>query len=69
MQSVKKQYGKEIEDLHETWKGNIGEFDFVIRGYKISGTLKVKAKSVELEGELPWALKLLKNNLIKKKKS
>jgi predicted NBD/HSP70 family sugar kinase len=51
----KKQFGDKVTDVEEHWDGNRGTFSFTAMGFTVSGTLDVKKKEVELDGNLPWA--------------
>jgi hypothetical protein len=58
-------YGDEITDLTENWKGNSCEFNFNVRNYSIKGILVVMATSYELTGDVPWSLSLFKSKIEK----
>jgi hypothetical protein len=62
---TRKQYRDMISDLEETWKGNKGTFSFSAKGYTIAGTIVVVSGKVLLEGEVPWALSLMRGKIEK----
>jgi hypothetical protein len=60
---TKKDHGDKIENLEETWNGNVGTFSFTAQGFDISGTLIVKASTIELSGKIPFAVSLFKGKI------
>ena len=62
---TKKEHGDKIDNLKETWKGNVGTFSFTAQGFIISGTIRVSEDSVELEGKLPFAFGFFKRKIEK----
>ena len=57
---LKKQQADKISDVKETWEGDNGTFSFNIKGFDISGGIQVKPDSVDIEGDLPFALSFFK---------
>jgi hypothetical protein len=62
---TKKQYGDLVTDLKEKWQENKGTFSFSAKGYTVSGTVLVTEGKVDLEGEVPRALSLLRGKIEK----
>ena len=60
---VKNEHQDKIEDLHEKWTGNVGEFWFSIMGLSASGTLNVNESKVVMSGKLPLAALPFKNKI------
>ncbi len=58
--NLKEQQADKVSDVKETWEGDHATFSFSIKGFDISGGIKVNADSVDIEGELPFALSFFK---------
>lgn len=58
--NLKEQQADKISDVKETWEGDHAAFSFSIKGFDISGGIKVNPDSVDIEGELPFALSFFK---------
>jgi hypothetical protein len=63
LSQVKTEFSNNIEDLAENWYGNEGTFSFKAMGFRVSGTLKVGPRGVELNGSLPLAAILFKGKI------
>ena len=57
---VKEKQKDRIQDLTEKWNGNVCTFGFTVKSLKISGRLEVNHSAVQLDGEIPWTIALLK---------
>ncbi|HYI25669.1 MAG TPA: polyhydroxyalkanoic acid system family protein [Thermomicrobiales bacterium] len=55
MVQAKEQYGDRISDLQETWTDDGGTFSFRAMGFKISGSLAVTDRDVQITGDYPFA--------------
>ena len=62
---MKKNHGDKIKNLKEDWNGNVGNFSFSFQGFDISGILTVNPSSLELDGNLPFAVSFLKGAIKK----
>ena len=60
---MKKQFGDRITDLKEEWSGNNGQFAFKAMGFDVSGTVRVDADEVRIEGNLPFAASMFKGRI------
>ena len=60
---VKSTHGDKISGLSESWNGNTGQFSFTAAGFKISGTLRVSASDVNLNGTLPFAASFFRGTI------
>ncbi|MGN7721677.1 polyhydroxyalkanoic acid system family protein [Chitinophaga sp. 22620] len=58
--NLKEQQADKISDVKETWEGDNASFSFSIKGFDISGGIQVKPESVDIEGDLPFALSFFK---------
>ena len=63
LSEVKNQYSDKISNLSEKWSGNVGEFSFDAMGLSVSGTLEVKADSIDLKGNLPFAASFFRGKI------
>ena len=52
---AKEQYGDRISDLQENWTTDGGTFSFRAMGFKISGSLAVTDRDVQITGDYPFA--------------
>jgi len=52
---AKEQYGDRITNLQENWTSDGGTFSFKAMGFKISGSLTVTDKDVQIVGDYPFA--------------
>jgi hypothetical protein len=65
LSETKREHGDKIQNLEETWNGNEGNFSFKAQGYDISGTMIVNPSSIELKGNIPFAVALFKGRITK----
>jgi hypothetical protein len=63
LSEAKKNYGNQIENLQETWEGNTGQFSFSAKGFDLSGSLTVQPNTIELRGDVPFAVSLFKGKI------
>ena len=63
------EYGNQVSDVKEDWKGTTGTFSLTVRGYALAGTITVLPSTIEMEGEVPWALTFMKGTIEKTLKS
>lgn len=52
-----------IRNVSEKWEGNEGEFSFSAKGFDLSGKIRVEENSVNINGELPFALSFFKSQI------
>lgn len=62
---VRNEHADKIENLQEEWNGPNGTFSFTTKGFKISGVLSVTPKTIELNGQVPFAVSLFKGKITK----
>ncbi|HEY4515331.1 MAG TPA: polyhydroxyalkanoic acid system family protein [Candidatus Paceibacterota bacterium] len=63
---VKEKFVDKIENLEERWVGTVGNFNFTVMGFSVSGTLNVGESTVYLESKIPFAALLFKSTIEKK---
>ncbi len=52
-----------VRNVSEKWEGNEGEFSFSAKGFDLSGKIRVEENSVNINGELPFALSFFKSQI------
>ncbi len=52
---LKQKFENRIQNLQEAWNGNRGDFSFETMGFTLSGTFKVQASEIQMDGTLPIA--------------
>jgi Putative polyhydroxyalkanoic acid system protein (PHA_gran_rgn) len=60
---AKVQYSDKINDLRDSWKGNVGTFNVSGMGQKASGTVAVNPSDVTVQIRLPFAASLFKSKI------
>jgi hypothetical protein len=60
---VKSEHADKISDLNEKWSGHSGQFSFKAFSFSVSGTLEVSPSAVRLNGKLPFAAGLFKDQI------
>lgn len=65
LSEAKKNYGDQINNLQETWEGNTGHFSFTAKGFDLSGSLTVLPNTIQLRGDVPFAVSLFKGRIEK----
>lgn len=55
LESLKADFGQNINDLKENWNGSSGDFSFRAMGMKVEGQVMVGHDLVKLEGKIPLA--------------
>lgn len=63
LSELKSQFGDKVTGLHEEWDGDIGKFSFSAMGFRVSGTLVIRASVVELRADLPFAATLFQGQI------
>lgn len=58
--NLKEQQADKISEVKENWEGDNATFSFNIKGFDISGGIQVNPESVDIQGELPFALSFFK---------
>jgi hypothetical protein len=61
--NVKKEQADQISNVKEEWKGDTGTFNFTIKGFDLSGNIRVNASSVDINGNVPFAISLFKGKI------
>lgn len=52
---MKAQYGKQAQNVQESWSGNTGKFSFEVMGMAIAGVLDIAPGEVLMEAQIPMA--------------
>ncbi len=60
---MKLEYGDNIKDLEEDWRGDSCFFRFSVMGSAIRGTLDILSDEVQIRGDLPFAASLFKGKI------
>ena len=61
--NLRTEYSDLISDLEENWIGYEGNFKFKIKGYKVSGIVTFKDKSILIDGDIPFSALLFKGKI------
>ena len=62
-EKTKKKYSSQVTDLKESWKGNTGTVSATVQGFALRGTVRVSSPTIDIEGEVPFALSFLKGKM------
>lgn len=52
-----------ISNVKEDWQGETGNFQFTTKGFDLSGHIRVKTTSVEIDANVPFAVTLFKGKI------
>lgn len=63
LNDLKKDHQDLIDSASEEWEGDTGKFGFSVKGFDLSGRIKVEADRVEIEAKLPFAVSLFKGKI------
>ena len=63
LEKVQAQFGNQVQDLRQEWKGNTGVFSFTVMNMPVSGTLTVNTGNVALDSKLPMAASLFQGKI------
>jgi len=62
-EEMKKQYGDQLKNYTEEWKGNIVNVAFKVMGFNIKGEMEVKDDKVVMNGKVPMMLKAFESQV------
>jgi putative polyhydroxyalkanoate system protein len=60
---LQKKYGGRVQRVDQRWNGDVLAFRLVRSGIVIRGSLTLKARSLQVELELPWTVALFAGKL------
>lgn len=63
LSQMKSEYGDNIKDLNEDWRGDSCRFSFSVMGSSITGTLDILSDEVHINGDLPFAASFFKGKI------
>lgn len=63
LSEVRSEHADKINHLQEDWNGPNGSFSFTTKGFKISGVLSVTPNTIEIKGQVPFAVSLFKGKI------
>ncbi len=60
---VKQRFQNQLNDLEETWVGNVVEFAFKTYGFHIKGRMDVAPDAVKFDAQIPFAAMMFKGKI------
>jgi hypothetical protein len=60
---LKNDHGDQISKVKEQWEGDKANFSFNVKGFDLSGIIKVEENDIKINGNLPFALSFFKGKI------